>query len=138
MALSGPFVLKPKSLGQPGLDGVGAVLSFPLFQSLVVAAFRLYDLAGVGVLVDLHLAWLAGARLGLSCWSATYPKTPTAPAHVISGYYWLAATWPNLLLSCADCNRPRTQDDCDGNARVIGKANFFPLVDETKRANAGT
>jgi len=64
-----------------------------------------------------------------------YPKTPTAPAHVISGYYWLAAKWPNLLLSCADCNRPRTQDDCDGNARVIGKANFFPLVDETKRAN---
>lgn len=64
-----------------------------------------------------------------------YPKTPTAAAHVVPGYYWLAAKWPNLLLSCADCNRPRTQDDFDGNARVIGKANFFPLADETKRAN---
>lgn len=64
-----------------------------------------------------------------------YPKTDDVPAQVAPGYYWLAAKWPNLLLSCADCNRPRTQDDCDGNARVIGKANFFPLADETKRAS---
>ena len=64
-----------------------------------------------------------------------YPKTATAAAHVIPGYFWLGAKWPNLLLSCSDCNRPRTQDDFDGNARVIGKANFFPLADETKRAN---
>jgi hypothetical protein len=63
-----------------------------------------------------------------------YPKTAHAPAHVVPGYYWLGAKWPNLLLSCADCNRPRTQDDFDGNARVIGKANFFPLADEAKRA----
>ncbi|UVL75890.1 hypothetical protein LOY24_14200 [Pseudomonas putida] len=63
------------------------------------------------------------------------PKTKDAPAQHAAGYYWLAAKWPNLLLSCADCNRPRTQDDCDGNARVIGKANFFPLADETKRAS---
>ena len=63
------------------------------------------------------------------------PKTDDAPALLAPGYYWLAAKWPNLLLSCADCNRPRTQDDCDGNARVIGMANFLPLADETKRAS---
>lgn len=63
-----------------------------------------------------------------------YPKTTAVAAHVIPGYFWLGAKWPNLLLSCSDCNRPRTQDDFDGNARVIGKANFFPLADETKRA----
>lgn len=61
-------------------------------------------------------------------------KTAKVAAEVIPGYFWLGAKWPNLLLSCSDCNRPRTQDDFDGNARVIGKANFFPLVDETKRA----
>lgn len=64
-----------------------------------------------------------------------YSKTATSAALVVPGYFWLGAKWPNLLLACADCNRPRTQDDYDGNARVIGKANFFPLADETKRAN---
>lgn len=61
-------------------------------------------------------------------------KTAKAAADVVPGYFWLGAKWPNLLLSCSDCNRPRTQDDFDGNARVIGKANFFPLLDEAKRA----
>ncbi|WP_455922654.1 hypothetical protein [Pseudomonas putida] len=50
------------------------------------------------------------------------------------GYYWLAAKWPNLLISCADCNRPRTQPDYDNRKRVIGKANYFPLADESQRA----
>lgn len=50
------------------------------------------------------------------------------------GYHWLAAKWSNLLISCADCNRPRTQPDYDEVERVIGKANFFPLVSETNRA----
>lgn len=52
----------------------------------------------------------------------------------VTGYYWLAADWTNLLLSCADCNRPRTQTDYDGNKRVIGKSNFFPLANEAHRA----
>ncbi|UUY07705.1 hypothetical protein LRS11_18070 [Pseudomonas sp. J452] len=50
------------------------------------------------------------------------------------GYYWLAASWPNLLIACADCNRPRTQLDYDARARVIGKASYFPLEDEATRA----
>lgn len=50
------------------------------------------------------------------------------------GYYWLASRWSNLLISCADCNRPRTQPDADDVVRTIGKANFFPLQDEALRA----
>ncbi len=50
------------------------------------------------------------------------------------GYYWLASRWANLLISCADCNRPRTQADAEDVIRTIGKANFFPLQDETLRA----
>jgi hypothetical protein len=43
----GPFVLKPKSIAQPGLNGVGAMLCFPLFQRVLVAAFGFDDFAGV-------------------------------------------------------------------------------------------
>ncbi|WP_122869398.1 hypothetical protein [Pseudomonas viridiflava] len=50
------------------------------------------------------------------------------------GYYWLAAKWPNLLISCADCNRPRTQPDYDNRKRGIGNANYFPRDDESQRA----
>lgn len=50
------------------------------------------------------------------------------------GYYWLASRWSNLLISCADCNRPRTQTDAEDVVRTIGKANFFPLQDEALRA----
>lgn len=52
----------------------------------------------------------------------------------VAGYYWLAAKWSNLLVACADCNRPRTQTDHDGNDRVIGKSSFFPLENESHRA----
>jgi uncharacterized protein (TIGR02646 family) len=50
------------------------------------------------------------------------------------GYYWLAAKWRNLLPSCTDCNRPRTQHLSDGRVLVSGKANQFPIADEAKRA----
>ena len=55
------------------------------------------------------------------------------------GYYWLAASWDNLLPSCIDCNRERNQkvpDETDptGFKTIkVGKANHFPLIDETKR-----
>ena len=51
------------------------------------------------------------------------------------GYYWLAAEWSNLLRSCIDCNRARRHEYEDGRA-VSGKANQFPLIDESKRASA--
>jgi uncharacterized protein (TIGR02646 family) len=50
------------------------------------------------------------------------------------GYYWLAATWSNLLPSCIDCNRARTQDFPDSDPHVAGKANKFPIAKEAKRA----
>lgn len=52
----------------------------------------------------------------------------------MAGYYWLAAKWSNLLVACADCNRPRTQTDHDGDDRVIGKSSFFPVANESHRA----
>jgi uncharacterized protein (TIGR02646 family) len=53
------------------------------------------------------------------------------------GYYWLAADWSNLLLSCADCNRPRRHVIEIGVARRLsGKGCWFPLLDEGRRATA--
>lgn len=39
------------------------------------------------------------------------------------GYYWLAYTWSNLLFVCGPCNTSH-------------KKNYFPLVDETRRASS--
>ncbi len=39
------------------------------------------------------------------------------------GYYWLAYEWDNLFFCCEKCNRSY-------------KRNFFPLVDESKRAKS--
>lgn len=50
------------------------------------------------------------------------------------GYYWLAAEWDNLLLSCIDCNRRRNQDAIAGDGEIAsGKATIFPLADEKLR-----
>jgi len=48
-------------------------------------------------------------------------KQPQAP-----GYYWLAAKWENLLLSCNNCNSRGTQT-IEGAKKVTGKGNHFPL-----------
>ena len=50
------------------------------------------------------------------------------------GYYWLAASWENLVASCIDCNRERTQEFPDGKFGKTGKANKFPLASERTRA----
>jgi hypothetical protein len=52
----------------------------------------------------------------------------------LPGYYWLAATWTNLLPSCTDCNSPRRQMTEVGKKVVRGKGNNFPLMPGTKRA----
>jgi hypothetical protein len=75
-ALMGLFVLKPKSLDEPRLDGGRAVLSFPCLQRLVVAALGFDDFTGVRIFEDLHLARLkvavmdktAGARRRQTLW----------------------------------------------------------------------
>jgi hypothetical protein len=48
------------------------------------------------------------------------------------GYYWLAYNWQNLLPSCVLCNQPSTEPE----GERLGKRNYFPLADETKRAQA--
>lgn len=51
------------------------------------------------------------------------------------GYYWLALDWENLLPSCSICNQKHTQLDLSiGSERTLGKLNWFPLADESRRA----
>jgi uncharacterized protein (TIGR02646 family) len=57
------------------------------------------------------------------------PKASVVESPDHPGYWWLAMVWENLLSSCADCNRVRLQEGVR-----TGKANRFPLMDETKRA----
>ncbi|MFT6127946.1 MAG: hypothetical protein ACJA2M_000925 [Polaribacter sp.] len=53
------------------------------------------------------------------------------------GYYWLAADWDNLLSACANCNRTGTHKTELEEQFVSGKLDFFPLMDESKRAIYG-
>ncbi len=50
------------------------------------------------------------------------------------GYWWLAASWSNLLPSCIDCNRKRAQEFSGEVEQGSGKENLFPILDETRRA----
>ncbi|QHI34911.1 hypothetical protein IMCC3317_02560 [Kordia antarctica] len=53
------------------------------------------------------------------------------------GYYWLAASWDNLLLSCRNCNQKSKQSTLNvEEAKSMGKMNQFPLFDEAKRARS--
>ncbi len=52
------------------------------------------------------------------------------PSGEFPGYYWLAATWDNLLPSCIDCNRSRTQYDSYLREELnLGKQTQFPVLD---------
>lgn len=61
-------------------------------------------------------------------------KTTKSDAFKRPGYYWLAARWENLVPSCIDCNRERTQEFPNGQFGKVGKANKFPIANEAKRA----
>jgi uncharacterized protein (TIGR02646 family) len=55
------------------------------------------------------------------------------------GYWWLAMEWTNLLPSCPDCNRARTQKIVGKERKEIaGKANQFPLADGSVRGTDKT
>lgn len=46
------------------------------------------------------------------------------------GYYWLAADWDNLLLSCRNCNQKLTHSIYGtSEKKTMGKMNHFPLSD---------
>ena len=49
----------------------------------------------------------------------------------LPGYYWLAATWTNLLPSCIDCNRSRRQYDSFLDKEILlGKETQFPVKND--------
>ncbi|MFK7749607.1 MAG: hypothetical protein AB8B65_14520 [Kordia sp.] len=53
------------------------------------------------------------------------------------GYYWLAADWDNLLLSCRNCNQKSKQaTTTEAELKSMGKMNQFPLFDEAKRVRS--
>lgn len=90
-------------------------------------------------------SWLAHAS-GRKCWYCE-AKSARAPLDVDhfrpklaitvdgielaghDGYYWLAYEWWNFRLSCQRCNRPEKNE----NGTLYGKANEFPIQDETQR-----
>lgn len=57
------------------------------------------------------------------------------------GYFWMAADWDNLYLSCVNCNQQSSFKIIDANdpsqvkVKPIGKKNHFPLSDESFRVN---
>ncbi len=56
-----------------------------------------------------------------------------ASPHKKPGYYWLAADWDNLLLSCRNCNQKLSHYLYGiGTKKTMGKMNQFPLSDLTK------
>lgn len=53
------------------------------------------------------------------------------------GYYWLAAEWSNLLISCIDCNRAREHHVPGQPKKVVrGKDSQFPLSNEFHRVRS--
>lgn len=59
---------------------------------------------------------------------------PGPPKQYKRGYWWLAAAWDNLLPACIFCNRLNTHEQPSVASGVSGKADLFPLFDETARA----
>ena len=57
------------------------------------------------------------------------PKSTVMESPDHPGYWWLVNEWDNLLIACANCNRRSRSKD-----GISGKANRFPLKDESKRA----
>lgn len=53
------------------------------------------------------------------------------------GYYWLAAEWDNLLLSCRNCNQKlKHKIHGEDELSTMGKMNQFPLSDNRRRARS--
>jgi hypothetical protein len=60
------------------------------------------------------------------------PKNSVDECHGHEGYWWLAFKWENYRYCCTFCNCRRV-DQATGQGG--GKADHFPLKDETKRAH---
>ena len=63
----------------------------------------------------------------------------TGASKLRPGYYWLAADWNNLLISCPDCNRARRQPVPGQAIEVkLGKLDQFPLANDANRVRSHT
>jgi uncharacterized protein (TIGR02646 family) len=49
------------------------------------------------------------------------------------GYYWLAADWNNLMLSCENCNQRKVYVLANGSGKTLGKGTYFGILDENFR-----
>lgn len=69
---------------------------------------------------------------GIANLSAKVKAPPPAKEKIKPGYYWLAADWNNLLLSCNTCNRKSTQlNAIKPNSNAGGITSAATLLQET-------
>jgi uncharacterized protein (TIGR02646 family) len=90
-------------------------------------------------LCDRKCAYCEAPAPASSSWDVEHyrPKGRVSERRDHPGYYWLAYTWENLLLSCEFCNRRRLDRPTWERAqpgRAAGKLDRFPLADEATRA----
>lgn len=77
--------------------------------------------------------------IGGSSWDVEHYR-PKGRVHGSNhpGYWWLAYEWTNLYPACPDCNQSRRDPPRFGDPSPIGpamgKADQFPLADESRRA----
>ncbi len=84
-------------------------------------------------------AYCESSATATSDWDVEHfrPKGRVAEREDHPGYYWLAYKWQNLYLSCQHCNQSRKDRPRWGDPSELpagGKADQFPLLDETTRA----
>jgi len=149
-----------RALAAPGRDGLSEIeraiwfhtgkpparpLPPTLQKPAKLADFKAYK----SDLVKQALEQMFGSRCAY-CESRYVPVSPMDVEHyrpkngylgpdgklVPPGYYWLAASWDNLLPSCIDCNRERAQARRK-DGRIVksksGKANKFPVAPGSPR-----
>ena len=144
---SGPAALvdpegRGKKEAQRALDSLAAWKDDPVKWTFEFAAYGLPEVKAElarlfhGKCAYCETSYDAGQPMDVEHWR------PKAQVESVEGasrpaYYWLAASWENLLPSCIDCNRRRKQVDVlTGAERLAGKADQFPLEPGTPRATA--
>jgi len=90
-------------------------------------------------LCDRKCAYCEAPAPASTSWDVEHyrPKGRVSERSDHPGYYWLAYTWDNLLLSCELCNRRRKDRPTWEQAEpgtTSGKVDRFPLADEATRA----
>lgn len=108
----------------PGYDGTGfefKVYSDPEVKSSLIELFKGKCAYCESKFLHVYSGDIEHFRPKGEIEEATPPKKP--------GYYWLAADWDNLLLSCRNCNQKLTHSVYGINEkRTMGKMNQFPLA----------